>query len=74
MRLLMGRFEIRGSRDYRAPYALGPARLLRHLLVDNNSCMIVGVQATAAHKSGDGGADMLTRFSEWQGRAIRHPM
>src|SRR5690348_13576219 len=50
-----------------------PARL-RHYdnyLVDNNSCVIVGVQATAARMSQETVAaqDMLTRFAQWQGRA-----
>jgi hypothetical protein len=40
-------------------------------LVDNDSCVIVGVQATAAQMSQETVAaqDMLTRFAEWQGRA-----
>jgi hypothetical protein len=39
--------------------------------VDNDSCVIVGVQATAARMSQETVAaqDMLTRFAEWQGRA-----
>src|SRR3981081_4393989 len=39
-------------------------------LVDNGSCVIVGVQATAARMSQETVAaqDMLTRFAEWQGR------
>ena len=38
--------------------------------MDNNSCVIVGVQATAARMSQETVAaqDMLTRFIEWQGR------
>jgi hypothetical protein len=38
-------------------------------LVDNHSCVIVGVQATAARMSQETVAaqDMLTRFSAWQG-------
>ena len=40
-------------------------------LVDNDSCVIVGVQATAARMSQETVAaqNMLTRFAEWQGRA-----
>jgi hypothetical protein len=39
-------------------------------LVDNPSCVIVGVQATAARMSQESVAaqDMLTRFAQWQGR------
>jgi len=39
-------------------------------LVDNASCVIVGVQATAARLSQETVAaqDMLTRFTQWQGR------
>src|SRR5438034_1395616 len=39
-------------------------------LVDNDSCVIVGVQATAARMSQETVAaqDMLTRFTQWQGR------
>jgi len=48
-----------------------PARLgyYDNYLVDNNSCVIVGVQATAARMSQETVAaqDMLTRFSAWQG-------
>ena len=38
--------------------------------VDNHSCVIVGVQATAARMSQETVAaqDMLTRFAQWQGR------
>ncbi len=50
-----------------------PARLgyYDNYLVDNASCVIVGVQATAARMSQETVAaqDMLTRFAEWQGRA-----
>src|SRR5512141_9040 len=50
-----------------------PARLgyYDNYLVDNRSCVIVGVQATAARMSQETVAaqDMLTRFAEWQGRA-----
>jgi transposase len=49
-----------------------PARLgyYDHYLVDNHSCVIVGVQATAARMSQETVAaqDMLTRFAHWQGR------
>ncbi len=49
-----------------------PARLgyYDNYLVDNDSCGIVGVQATAARMSQETVAalEMLTRFAEWQGR------
>jgi hypothetical protein len=49
-----------------------PARLgyYDNYLVDNASCVIVGVQATAARLSQETVAaqDMLTRFAQWQGR------
>jgi len=49
-----------------------PARLgyYDNYLVDNSSCVIVGVQATAARMSQETVAaqDMLTRFAQWQGR------
>jgi transposase len=49
-----------------------PARLgyYDNYLVDNESCVIVGVQATAARMSQETVAaqDMLTRFAAWQGR------
>jgi transposase len=49
-----------------------PARLgyYDNYLVDNHSCVIVGVQATAARMSQETVAaqDMLTRFVQWQGR------
>src|SRR3974377_112346 len=49
-----------------------PARLgyYDNYLVDNDSCVIVGVQATAARMSQETVAaqDMLTRFGHWQGR------
>ena len=49
-----------------------PARLgyYDNYLVDNQSCVIVGVQATAARMSQETVAaqDMLTRFAQWQGR------
>jgi transposase len=48
-----------------------PARLgyYDNYLVDNDSCVIVGVQATAARMSQETVAaqDMLTRFAQWQG-------
>jgi transposase len=48
-----------------------PARLgyYDNYLVDNESCVIVGVQATAARMSQETVAaqDMLTRFAEWRG-------
>jgi len=50
-----------------------PARLgyYDNYLVDNESCVIVGVQATAARMSQETVAaqNMLTRFAEWRGRA-----
>ena len=50
-----------------------PARLgyYDNYLVDNASCVIVGVQGTAARMSQETVAaqDMLTGFAEWQGRA-----
>ncbi len=50
-----------------------PARLgyYDNYLVDNDSCVIVGVQATAARMSQETVAaqDMLSRFAAWQGRA-----
>jgi hypothetical protein len=49
-----------------------PARLgyYDNYLIDNHSCVIVGVQATAARMSQETVAaqDMLTRFTQWQGR------
>jgi len=49
-----------------------PARLgyYDNYLVDNQSCVIVGVQGTAARMSQETVAaqDMLTHFSQWQGR------
>ena len=49
-----------------------PARLgyYDNYLVDNDSYVIVGVQATAARMSQEtvGAQDMLTRFTRWQGR------
>jgi Transposase domain (DUF772)/Transposase DDE domain len=50
-----------------------PARMgyYDNYLVDNQSCVIVGVQATAARMSQETVAaqDMLIRFAQWQGRA-----
>jgi len=49
-----------------------PARLgyYDNYLIDNHSCVIVGVQATAARMSQETVAaqDMLTRFTQWQQR------
>ena len=49
-----------------------PARLgyYDNYLVDNHSCVIVGVQATAARMSQETVAaqDMIARFAKWQGR------
>jgi Transposase domain (DUF772)/Transposase DDE domain len=49
-----------------------PARLgyYDNYLVDNDSCVIVGVQATAARMSQETVAaqQMLTRFAQWQGK------
>src|SRR5512146_3361653 len=49
-----------------------PARLgyYDNYLIDNDSCVIVGVQATAARMSQETVAaqDMLARFEQWQGR------
>jgi transposase len=49
-----------------------PARLgyYDNYLIDNHSCVIVGVQATAARMSQETVAaqDMITRFAHWQGR------
>src|SRR6476646_10096496 len=49
-----------------------PARLgyYDNYLVDNHSCVIVGVQATAARMSQETVAaqDMLARFTQWRGR------
>ena len=52
-----------------------PARLgyYDNYLVDNHSCVIVGVQATAARMSQETVAaqDMIARFARWQGREPR---
>jgi hypothetical protein len=49
-----------------------PARLgyYDNYLIDNHSCVIVGVQATAARMSQETVAaqDMIARFAKWQGR------
>src|SRR5438309_421348 len=49
-----------------------PARLgyYDNYLIDSHSCVIVGVQATAARMSQETVAaqDMIARFAEWQGR------
>src|SRR6266404_205667 len=49
-----------------------PARLgyYDNYLIDNHSCVIVGVQATAARMSQETVAaqDMIARFAQWQGR------
>ena len=49
-----------------------PARMgyYDNYLIDNDSCVIVGVQATAARMSQETVAaqNMLTRFTQWQGR------
>ena len=49
-----------------------PARMgyYNNYLVDNHSCVIVGVQATAARMSQETVAaqEMLSRFAQWQGR------
>ncbi len=49
-----------------------PARLgyYDNYLVDNHSCVIVGVQATAARMSQEtiAAQDMIARFAQWQGR------
>ena len=51
-----------------------PARLgyYDNYLVDNQSCVIVGVQGTAARMSQETVAaqDMITRFAHWQGREV----
>ena len=52
-----------------------PARMgyYDNYLIDNDSCVIVGVQATAARMSQETVAaqDMLTRFTQWQKRDPR---
>jgi transposase len=61
--------------DPDATYATKGGALARlgyydNYLVDNRSCVIVGVQATAARMSQETVAakDMIARFAEWQGR------
>jgi len=48
----------------------GPTGILRQYLADNHSCVIVGVQATAARMSQETvvAQGMLARFAQWQGR------
>src|SRR6201987_2398700 len=57
-----------------APQAGTPARLgyYDNYLIDNDSCVILGVQATAARMSQETVAaqDMLPRFTQWQGREL----
>jgi len=67
--------ELVSTTDPDATYATKggtPARLgyYDNYLVDNHSCVIVGVQATAARMSQETVAaqDMIARFAEWQGR------
>jgi transposase len=49
-----------------------PARMgyYNNYLIDNHSCIVVGVQATGARLSEESRAaeDMIARFAEWQGR------
>src|ERR1700731_4600671 len=49
-----------------------PARMgyYNNYLVDNDSCIVVGVQATGARLSEESQAarDMIARFAQWQGR------
>ena len=49
-----------------------PARMgyYNNYLVDNHSCIVVGVQATGARLSEESRAaeDMIARFTQWQGR------
>ena len=49
-----------------------PARMgyYNNYLVDNHSCIIVGVQATGARLSEESraAAEMITRFSQWRGK------
>jgi len=67
--------ELVSTTDPDATYATKggtPARLgyYDNYLVDNQSCVIVGVQATAARMSQETVAaqHMIARFAEWQGR------
>src|ERR1700688_1889171 len=68
--------ELVSTTDPDATYATKggtPARLgyYDNYLVDNQSCVIVGVQATAARMSQETVAAqaMIARFAQWQGRA-----
>jgi transposase len=49
-----------------------PARMgyYNNYLIDNHSCIVVGVQATGARLSEESRAaeDMIARFAEWQGK------
>ena len=49
-----------------------PARMgyYNNYLIDNYSCIVVGVQATGARLSEESRAaeDMIARFTHWQGR------
>jgi transposase len=49
-----------------------PARMgyYNNYLIDNDSCIVVGVQATGARLSEESRSarDMITRFAQWQGR------
>src|SRR5258708_24653401 len=53
-----------------------PARMgyYKNYLVDNHSCIVVGVQATGARLSEESRAaeDMIARFAEWQGGPRHH--
>src|SRR5450631_2186242 len=67
--------ELVSTTDPDATYATKggtPARLgyYDNYLIDNHSCVIVGVQATAARMSQETVAaqDMIARFAKWQGR------
>jgi transposase len=67
--------ELVSTTDPDATYATKGGTLARlgyydNYLVDNHSCVIVGVQATAARMSQETVAaqDMIARFAEWQGR------
>jgi hypothetical protein len=67
--------ELVSSTDPDATYATKGETLARlgcydNYLADNHSCVIVGVLATAARMSQETVAsqDMLTRFTQWQGR------
>ena len=51
-----------------------PARMgyYNNYLIDNDSCIVVGVQATGARLSEESRAaeDMIARFTQWQGRKL----